>query len=106
MEDIKTIDKVTLDEQEHDEVDYDFDIPSASTLNLLETLKGLNGLSPTQILFAADALIHEKYIKENADYLQVFHYKGVEFWAISNKLKSEPLDKKEHRVIYLLPEDY
>ena len=98
--------QVILEIQECDDENYDFDIRSVATLNLIDNLKAQGGLSPTQILFEADKLIHERYSGKNADYLQVFHYKDCTFWAMSNKLKSEDFDRNGHCVTYLMPEDW
>jgi len=99
-------DQVTIKEQECEDENYDFGIQVVATPNLLQKLSRLGGLSPQQILFIAHSSILEKYEGRNKDYLQICMYRGLEFWAISNKLEDEEYDPNIHCLTFLLGEDY
>lgn len=97
---------VTINEQECNDTAYDYNIQMVVTPTLLQALAELGGLSPNQILFIAHTILLEKYGNRNIDGLQVFVYKGLTFWAISNKTKDEEYHPEYHCVTWLLPSDY
>ena len=99
-------DLITLEEQECEDENFDFNVQVVVTQNLLHNLERFKPLTPQQILFVAHSMILEKYEGRNIDYLQVFHIKGYKFWAISNKLKDEEYDPNIHCLTFLDPSDY
>lgn len=100
-------DLLTLDEQECDEVDYDFDIKIVATKNVLARIKEISGnIPPEQIIIWAQQKIRDKYQGRNKDYLQVFHFLGYTFWAISNKSAEECVPEEYCLVTYLDPSEY
>lgn len=53
---------------------------------------------------AAHQMIAEKYPGKNWDQLQVFSYKGIKFWCISDAVQDEHLE--DEHITFLMPSDY
>lgn len=95
---------ITIKEQECNNENYDFSIQMVVTKNLLNELNEIGDAN--EILALSHLSMLEHYKNENIDYLQVFTFRDLEYWCISNKLKNEEYDESYHCVTWLLPSDY
>jgi hypothetical protein len=93
--------KITLEEQEYDNNYFKFfDVPIVYTPSFQEVF----GEECELVIGVSLLKIRETYPKRNYDYLQVFHYKDIEYWCISDAHQYERL--KDEHITFLLPKDY
>lgn len=98
---MKDKDKIILEEQEYNDNHYQFfGVPIVYTPAFREAF----GEEHEVVIAVSLMKLEEKYPEKNYDALQVFSYKGVTYWCISDA------DQKEHweneHITFLLPDDY
>jgi len=99
-------DRIIIKGQQTDEVAYEFgDIRQVITKGLYHEIECL-GVKPVALIFSARRKLLKKYGTSAIDYLQVFTYGPLKFWAISNKEKGEEDIPDVHNVTWLLPSEY
>lgn len=97
---------IAIKKQECDDVNFDFTIQAVITQALVNAVKELGGISVNDLISLCYISMFDLYGNRNIDALQVFNYRGLEFWAISNKEADEEYLEECHCVTWLLPSDY
>ena len=100
------VDSIIIKDQETDEVAYEFeDIPMVITKGLFHEMECL-GVDPGELVFLSRKKLLEQQKGSAIDYLQVFTYGPLTYWAISNKEKGEETLPDSHCLTWLLPSEY
>lgn len=95
------INEIVLEEQEFNENYYKFfDVPIVYTPSFREAL----GEDYELVIRYSLLKIKEKYPMKNYDYLQVFSYRGIKYWVISDAHQNEKWE--DEHITFLLPSDY
>lgn len=93
--------ELQLDEQEYHNNHYAFfGVPIVCTIAFRNAFEE----EYEELVRASLRKLREKYPNKNYDYLQVFHFRDITFWAIADAHQNERM--KDEHVTFLLPSDY